>query len=115
MRSSGAEADVDTGAEADVVASVSGDPPIADHRRHTPALAYLLNEVIHVAGLAAIDQQLSKRITPASEQLQRRTGQSISHQPMRPGLDIGIHIARPAFDSTRAVFNSAVKFSSICR
>jgi hypothetical protein len=58
-------------------------------------LAYLLNKVMRVVGLVAIDQQLGKGITPAGEQLERRTRQPVSHQPMRPGLYVGIHIVRP--------------------
>jgi hypothetical protein len=58
-------------------------------------LAYLLDKVIHVLGVGVIDQQLREWITPVSEQLQRPTGQSIAHHPVRSGLDVRIHGLRP--------------------
>jgi hypothetical protein len=60
----------------------------------TSPLAYLLDKVIHPLGLAGIDQQVGKRITPTSEQSQRRgkfdipsanaTGRQYPHSSARP-------------------------------
>lgn len=46
---------------------------MTDHRGDSPPPADLLNEAVNVLGPAAVDQQLGKRITPVSEQLQQRT------------------------------------------
>jgi hypothetical protein len=73
-------------------------------------LANLPDKGIDVVGAAVIDQQLGKWITPASEQLQRRAGQPISQKPMRPGLDIGLHVVASVY---RLPIRLAVKEATI--
>ena len=80
---------------------VCGDPSVADDRGHPAPSAKLLDELIHVLGVAVVDRQLGKWVTPASEQLQRRTGQSVAHQPVRSGLDVRSHVVRPRRSTTK--------------
>jgi hypothetical protein len=47
---------------------ISGSPA-ADHRRYTPTVADLLDQVMRVIGLVVIDHQLGKGIAPTGEHL----------------------------------------------